>query len=95
MGTPHEIGAKLITHTVEGLGTFYISASQDPEYPGMEIELVPEQGSAFDTGGTNPKILIEAPCSDNKFEPLRALIWNNSNTDDADEEIELRAPSDN
>ena len=55
----HEIGNKVITHTVKGVGTFYLTASQDEQYPGVDIELIPEKNSKFDTGGTNPRILFE------------------------------------
>lgn len=78
----HEIGNKVITHTVKGVGTFYLTASQDEQYPGVDIELIPEKNSKFDTGGTNPRILFEVPRPDGQLEDLRALLWTDRNSED-------------
>ena len=64
-------------------GYFMASKSQDPDYPGIDIEFV-----ADDDRGQNlsrPRVLFEKPIDGD----LRVLIWNNPNNEDYEEEVEF------
>lgn len=65
---------------IEG-GYFRVDKSQDPEYPGIDVEFVPDKHN----GLSMPRILFEKP-RDGK---LRALIWNDPEQEDYTEEIEF------
>lgn len=63
-------------------GCLVATASPDPDYPGIDVEFVAED----DKGETmsRPRVLIEKPLDDNK---LRALIWQNKDSEDYTDEI--------
>lgn len=63
-------------------GYLRVDVSQDENYPGLDIEYI---GKSNDK--TNPRVLIEAPKDDKTN--IRALIWNNPEEEDYQEEIDL------
>lgn len=61
-------------------GYLVASEAPDPEFPGIDIEFVPDE----DTGEyTNPRILFERPV----IGPVRALVWAEKNDEDYTKEI--------
>lgn len=66
---------------VEG-GYFDVMISQDEEYPGIDIEFIPNADREHAI--SRPRILFELPKGSNE---LRALIWNNATSEDYSEEI--------
>ena len=62
-------------------GFLVATKSTDPDYPGIDVEFV----SDFDEGenASRPRILFEKPVDGE----LRALIWNNKDSEDYAEEI--------
>lgn len=67
-----------------------IDASDDKNYPGIDIELISIDGKNRQIV-TRPRILIEKPFNENtnKYENLRALVWANSQEEDYSGEIEF------
>lgn len=70
-------------------GYLNINVSMDPDYPGVDIEYIPNNGTSVPC--TLPRVLIEAPVDDATGKPgkLRALIWNNPNGEDYTEKVEF------
>lgn len=67
---------------VEG-GTLVATASPDPNYPGIDVEFVPEDEEEF--GVSTPRVLFEKP----KGEKLRALIWADKDYEDYTNKVEF------
>lgn len=67
-------------------GTLVATASTDPNYPGIDVEFVADN----DTGefASRPRVLIEKT---DDF-GLRALVWNDKNSEDYTESIEFNYP---
>jgi hypothetical protein len=67
-----------------GSGTLTVQETCDPAYPGFDIEYVADN----DIGETmsRPRVLIE--CNKETGE-LRVLIWNNPNSEDYTEAVNL------
>ena len=63
-------------------GYFRAEPSQDPDYPGIDVEFVADMED--ENNLSRPRILFERPVEN---EELRALIWNNPNNEDYEEEI--------
>ena len=59
---------------VPGKGYFDVSGSYEEEYPGIDVEFVPD--GLFK--GTAPRIVFEWP----EGKPLRLLVWGNPNMED-------------
>jgi len=75
-------------------GYLDISVSQDPDYPGLDIEYVDDKESeefADDNIHTRPRVLIECP---NETGNLRALIWSDTKSEDYNTRIEFETASD-
>lgn len=72
-----------LTIRVKG-GWLVATISQDPDYPGIDIEYVADCDKGQNL--SRPRVLIECPMENNE---LRALIWNNPNSEDYTEEITL------
>lgn len=72
---------KSIVVEVEG-GRLIATASLDPEYPGIDVEFVPNQETCK---ASTPRILIEQP----KGENLRALVWGNPDKEDYTVKVEF------
>ena len=70
-------------------GYLEIMASQDPNYPGLDIEYI-DNAASKEEPHTRPRVLIECPEDTNK---LRALIWGNPDSEDYDTEIEFETAS--
>ncbi len=70
-------------------GYLVATISQDPEYPGIDVEYVDDNDKG--TNLSRPRVLIEAPVEDSGL--IRALIWNNPKDEDYTEEIELYNPN--
>lgn len=66
-------------------GYLDIMVSNDPNYPGLDIEYV----SHKDHMSTNPRVLIENPQPDGEMQNLRVLIWNDPASEDYTEKIEF------
>ena len=64
-------------------GVFRATKSQDPNYPGIDVEFIADQKE--DNILSRPRVLFEKPVDGS----LRALIWNNSRKEDYSEEIEF------
>lgn len=69
-------------------GYLIATISQDPDYPGIDVEYVDDNDNVADL--SRPRVLIEAPVDDNGR--IRALIWNDPTNEDYEEEIELYNP---
>lgn len=67
---------------VEG-GSLVATASSDPNYPGIDVEFIPDNESGF--GVSTPRILFEKP----KGEKLRALIWADKDQEDYSNKVEF------
>jgi hypothetical protein len=64
-------------------GHLVATISQDPNYPGIDVEYVAENDKGENL--SRPRVLVEWPhCN-----TLRALIWNDLNSEDYTEEITL------
>lgn len=61
-------------------GYLVASAAPDPEFPGIDIEFIPDNASDEDT---NPRILFERPI----MGPVRALIWADKDDQDYTKEV--------
>ena len=75
-------------------GYLDISVSQDPDYPGLDIEYVDNKDKeAFEKEimCTRPRVLIECPHDTNT---LRALVWGNPDSEDYSTNIEFETVSD-
>lgn len=77
--------------TVRG-GSLVATPSQDPMYPGIDVEFVALNRKDYQA--SNPRVLIEQPhdedeTSEHKSALIRALIWNNPKSEDYTEEISL------
>lgn len=64
-------------------GYLRADASQDPDYPGIDIEFIADNESADML--SRPRVLFEKPVDGR----LRALVWSNPKSEDYDEEIEF------
>lgn len=69
-------------------GYLVATISQDPDYPGVDIEYVDDNERETDL--SRPRVLVEAPIEDNGA--IRALIWNYSKNEDYTKDIELYNP---
>ncbi len=69
-------------------GVLRIDVCQDPDYPGVDIEFVPNS----DVLTTRARILIEAPIDSEteKQQNLRALIWGNAYSEDYSESVDFQ-----
>ena len=62
-------------------GYFRADPSYDPDYPGIDVDFIAENKSEHAL--SYPRILFEYPVDGE----LRALVWNNPNSEDYAEEI--------
>ena len=69
-------------------GYLVASICSDPDYPGIDIEYIDDNENEMDV--SRPRVLIETPVEDNGA--IRALIWNNPNNEDYEDEIKLYNP---
>lgn len=71
---------------VEG-GLLRVVVVDDPEYPGVDIGFIPDNEDENDDEKiiTYPRILLEKP----KGEKLRALIWDDKDSEDYSKKIEF------
>ena len=67
---------------IEG-GCLIATATPDPEYPGIDVEFIPDNESGF--GVSTPRVLFEKP----KGEQLRALIWADKDQEDYSNKVEF------
>ena len=68
--------------TVTGL-TLIAERSLDPDYPGIDMEFVPNGNT--ETPCTYPRVVIEKP----KGEKLRCLVWGIKDSEDYTDKIEF------
>lgn len=70
-------------------GYLDIRVSQDPDYPGLDVEYISD--NPHPEALSNPRVLIEAPIDEDTGEQnlLRALIWANRKSEDYTDEIKL------
>ncbi len=72
-------------------GYLDIRVSDDPNYPGLDIEYIDnDEQDSYDVL-TRPRVLIECP---NDTSELRALIWDNPDSEDYNTEIGFKTVSD-
>ena len=69
---------------VNGVGKFRVDLSQDPDYPGIDVEFITEDTSAWNKNMCHPRVLFEYVKEEGV---LRALIWGDPDDEDYDEEI--------
>ena len=62
-------------------GKFRVDQSQDPNYPGIDVEFIPDDDNGQQL--SRPRVLFEKPVDGE----LRALIWNNSESEDYTDKI--------
>lgn len=78
-----EPSSDVLIVNVEG-GYLRADKSQDLDYPGIDVEFIPEHKDGHNL--SNPRVLIEKPCDSHA---LRALIWNDPASEDYTKEIIL------
>lgn len=79
---PDELfGTQKIIVRIQG-GYFVATEASDPDYPGIDVEFVSDSDSG--EYASRPRVLFERPAENGK---LRALIWNDKNSEDYTEEI--------
>ncbi len=66
-------------------GYLRAETSCDPDYPGIDIEFISDDEDR--EALSRPRVLVEKPVDNGN---LRALIWNNPNSEDYTEEINLK-----
>lgn len=79
---------KIYSMPIKG-GYLDIRISQDPSYPGLDIEFIKDNESGTET---KPRVLIESPFDETKgeFENLRVLVWADPASEDYSDEIEFK-----
>jgi len=70
---------------VEG-GYFRATVSEDPDYPGIDVEFVP---NGYNGDLSVPRVLFEQP-KDMKDIQCRALIWGDKDNEDFTSEVEWK-----
>jgi hypothetical protein len=70
-------------------GYLIATISQDPDYPGIDVEYIDDNEKETDL--SRPRVLIEAPVESNGV--VRALIWNDPKDEDYTEDIDLYNPN--
>lgn len=71
-------------------GVLRIDISQDPDYPGIDIEFISNTEIPDEEIFTRPHVLIEAPIGeDGKQDNLRTLIWANPKSEDYSDDVEF------
>lgn len=66
-------------------GYFRAEPSQDPDYPGIDVEFISDTENEDDL--SRPRVLFEYPIEDGE---LRVLVWNNPKNEDYEEEITFK-----
>ncbi len=69
-------------------GYLDIRVSQDPEYPGLDVEYISNNEDKGNSLKTRPRVLIECPKDTNV---LRALIWGNPDNEDYSDSVDFTA----
>lgn len=69
-------------------GTLVATLASDPDYPGIDIEYIDDHD--LDEALSRPRVLIEAPETDDAGQELRCLIWNDPFSEDYSEKILLK-----
>lgn len=64
-------------------GYLRIDVSQDPDYPGVDIEFISDKES--ESIKTNPRVLVEENKEDDN--KLRVLVWADKNKEDYTDQI--------
>lgn len=67
-------------------GYLRANPSDDPDYPGIDVEFVPDN---YDGTFTIPRVLFEQP-KDRTDIQCRALVWENKDDEDYTSEIEWK-----
>lgn len=68
-------------------GTLMATLASDPDYPGIDVEYVDDREN--EKACSRPRVLIEAPTTEESEQELRCLIWNDPHNEDYSEEINL------
>ena len=74
-----------------GTGCLRISAAADPDYPGLDVEFIPDDDNLKDNQ-THARVLIEQTANVSEksaYDPVRILVWNDENEEDYTREIEF------
>lgn len=64
-------------------GYLRIDVSQDPDYPGIDIEFISNEDQNLTK--TNPRVIVEEKVEDNN--ELRVLVWADKNKEDYTDQI--------
>lgn len=78
---------KLETGKIYGIpltnGYLRVDVSQDPNYPGLDIEFISDKEQ--NSTKTNPRVIVEEKAEDNN--ELRVLVWADKNKEDYTDQI--------
>ena len=74
-----------IVVNLPGRGNLVATKSSDPDYPGIDVEFIPTTDNGENL--SRPRVLIEWPNQTNGS--LRALIWDDPNSEDYTREVIL------
>lgn len=64
-------------------GYLDIAVSQDPDYPGLDVEYISDKEKELQT---RPRVLIECPKDPNT---LRCLVWGDPKSEDYSESVDF------
>lgn len=78
---------KTLQVRVDG-GYLVATICSDPDYPGIDVEFVADDDNG--EKASRPRVLFEKPLGD----VLRVLVWNDQNSEDYSEEIQMLADND-
>lgn len=68
-------------------GQLIATTSTDPNYPGIDIEFIPEKENINHM--SNPRVLVEQTTDDTDTNYIRAIVWNNPSQEDYSHNIKL------
>ena len=72
-------------------GHLRVDVSCDPEYPGLDVEFIPDGEDMENDPRTRPRVLVESTTNTDDGKPtLRALVWADAECEDYTEEIEFQ-----
>lgn len=67
-------------------GKINIEPSYDADYPGVDMEYIPENNDEYPDESTRPRVLIEKPVKTSK---LSVMVWADANNEDYSQKIEF------
>ena len=83
-----ELDPKIIYKLPLEGGYLDIRVAGDEDYPGLDIEFIADGDKGENP--SRPRVIIEQPKVDNPEKSVRALIWNDPQSEDYTEEIDFK-----